>query len=392
MSNMRFTLAAAIVTSLATLGVARAADDTIRIGLLLPYKGVYAPLAEDIDKAWQVALDEFGGEIGGKKIVLYRADDELNPQVGIQRFNKLVDSDGVQLVAGVIGSSVAVSLTSVAEKRKVPIVFAMAFGDEITGRFCNPYVARTSFSARAYEYGSGAYWAKHSKSAVTLGPDYVAGRDFLEAFKAGYEANGGIVVEQIWTSFQKTKDWSTPLAKAKTMAPDMIYSFYGGAEAIQVVKQHAEFGLKSQVPLNGGIFLYDETLWGAMGDAVLGAKVVTLFYAENEAKASREFVERYVAKHKQKPTVNAALGYDNARSVLLALKNLSGSFADGKDFIDAIRKLSFDSPRGKMSFNNANNAKIEKLYLVEVVQKDGQLGHRYVDSLPGGEDFPGCKM
>lgn len=376
------------------LGTAAAAQESIKIGLLLPYKGVYAPLATDIDKAWEVALAEFGGEVAGMPVEVFREDTELNPQIGIQKFNKLIDSDEVDLMAGAISSGVAVSMTELAERRKMPTVFAMAFADVVTGQYCNPYVARTSFSARAYQYGSGAYWAKRGvKTAVTLGPDYVAGHAFIDAFAAGFTETGGEVLEAIWTPFKKTKDWSTPLAKARQLGPEIIYSFYAGAEAIQVVKQHAAFGLKETAPLIGGIFLYDEALWPAMGDAVVGANIVTTYHSGIDSDANRKFVDGFMKMHGTAPTVNAAIGYDNAKSILLALEELGGTFEDGKDFIAALGELDYTAPRGRMRFNDDNNAILADLYLVEVEETaDGTLGHKLIDTFPGGEDLPGCEM
>ncbi len=163
----------------------------IKIGLILPYKGVYAPVADGIDRGFQIALDEYGGKIAGRSLDIIRADDELTPSVGVQRFNKLVQLDKVDLVTGVVSSGVAIALSELAERAKMPMVFANAFADEITGKFCSPYIARTSFSANGFQYNSGKYWAsKGVKTAVIMGPDYSAGHSFLGAFKRGFEEGG----------------------------------------------------------------------------------------------------------------------------------------------------------------------------------------------------------
>ena len=78
---------------------------------LLPYKGVYAPLSDSIDRGFQVALAEYGGKIAGRPVEIIRADDELTPSVGVQKFNKFVQLDKVDLVAGVVSSSVAIAVS-----------------------------------------------------------------------------------------------------------------------------------------------------------------------------------------------------------------------------------------------------------------------------------------
>jgi branched-chain amino acid transport system substrate-binding protein len=97
----------------------------LKIGLILPYKGVYAVTAQGIDHGFQVALAEYGGTVAGRPIDIVRADDELTPSVGVQRFNRLVRPDKVDLIAGVVGSNVGIALSELAEKAKKPTIFAL---------------------------------------------------------------------------------------------------------------------------------------------------------------------------------------------------------------------------------------------------------------------------
>src|SRR5258705_12692525 len=100
---------------------------SIKIGLMLPYKGVYGPLAENIDRGFQIALEEYGNKTSGRPIEIIRADDELTPTVGVQKFNKFVQSDTVDLVAVVIGSNVAMRNSDLADKNNMPMLFANSF-------------------------------------------------------------------------------------------------------------------------------------------------------------------------------------------------------------------------------------------------------------------------
>ncbi|WP_036030053.1 ABC transporter substrate-binding protein [Bradyrhizobium yuanmingense] len=364
----------------------------IKIGLMLPYKGVYAVPAESIDRGFQIALEEYGGKINGRRIEIIRADDELTPGVGVQRFNKFVQSDKVDLVAGVVGSNVGIAVSELADKNKMPMVFVNAFADEITGKFCSPYIARTSFSANGFEYASGRYWAsKGIKTAVTMGPDYSAGRAFIGGFKRGFEDNGGKVIEEIWTPFQKTKDYSAALTQAANSGAQIIYAFYAGAEAIQVVKQHADFGLRSKIPFIGDHWVYDEALWPALGDLALNAQHVATHYPGIETEVNQKFVKAYNAKYKQDPDVSAALGYDNGKA-MLTLETLGGEMPEDRaKFISTMRDLTFDSPRGKIKFNAQNSALLEKVYVVEIVKgPDGKMQRKPLDQFSGAGDLPGC--
>jgi branched-chain amino acid transport system substrate-binding protein len=388
-------LAGAILSASLALGASANAQDktALKIGLMLPYKGVYAAPAEGIDRGFQVALAEYGNKVAGRPIEIIRADDELTPSVGVQKFNKLVQFDKVDLVAGVVGSSVAIAVSELADKAKKPMVFVNAFADEITGKFCSPYVARTSFSANGFQYNSGKYWAsKGIKTAVIMGPDYSAGHSFLNAFKRGFEEGGGKVVQEIWTPFQKTRDWGAALTQASNSGAQIIYAFYAGAEAVQVVKQHADFGLREKIPLIGDQWVYDEALWPALGDLVVGAKHITVHFPDLPNEANKKFVAAYREMFKEDPDVNASLGYDNGKAILLTLDKLGGQMpADGAQFISTMRSLTFDAPRGKIRFNASNSALLEKVYVVEIDKRaDGKLQRKYVDEFQGADDLPGC--
>ena len=372
-----------------------------KVGLMLPYKGIYGELAKAVDNGWQIAIEEHRGSVAGRKIALVSEDTESNPTVAVQKSTKVIQSDRVDVMAGVISSGVAIALGQLAGREKKPIVFALAVADGITGENCNPYVARTSFSGHAFQYSAGQYWSKRYKTAVTLGPDYAAGHSFLGnppkypgGFRKGFEDGGGKIVDQLWSAFQKTKDWGPFLVKAKDSGAQIIYSFYGGSESIQVVKQHSDFGLARQLPLVGDQWLYDELLWEAMGDVVVGTKHVTSHVPELKHKANVEFVAAHTKKFGHSPDVNAYLGYENAKAVLMAVDKLGGDTADGAKLIKTMATNDYTDkmPRGKFSFNKDNNAVVHQLYMVEIVKEGGKLKKKYLETLPGAQDLPGCKM
>jgi branched-chain amino acid transport system substrate-binding protein len=365
----------------------------LKIGLILPYKGVWAAPTENTDRGFRVAIAEFGGKVAGRAVEVVRADDEMTPNVAVQKFNKLVQLDKVDVLGGGVSSSVAIVLSDLADRAKKPMVMLDAHADEITGKLCSPYVARTSFSANAFQYASGKYWAqKGTKKIVTMTADYSAGHSFMDAFKRGFEDGGGQVVLQVWTPFQKTRDWSAALSQATATGADYIYAFYSGSEAVQVVKQHADFGLREKMPLIGDQWVYDEVNWPALGDLAIGGRFVASYLPGVETDANKKFVAGYRQMFNQDPDVNAALGYDNGKTIMLTLEKLGGKIPeDGTAFTKALRSVSYDAPRGKMRFSAENSAQLEKEYLVEIVRgPDGKPLRKLLDEFPGAADLPGC--
>jgi len=385
---------------LAAISAPAAAQETIKVGLLTDFTGVYAKLAKEIEDSWMLAYDERDGMVAGHKIEIIREDSENSPQVGVQKANKMIKSDGVEIFGGVLSSGVAIALAGVAEKSQVPFVAGFAVADVLTGKFCNPYVARTSFSANALQSASGAYWAESGvKTAVFMGPDYAAGQAMLAGFKSGFEGAGGKVLLEELTPFGKTRDWGPSLLKAQQTDAEMIYTFYAGAEAVQVVKQHAGFGMQDAMPLRGAMWIYDEALWDAMGDAQMGAIHVTNYTNALDTEASERFESAFLEKYDRLPVASNAMGYTNAVAIFdgleAAIEANGGKLPeDGTAIIDALTSLEMtDDPRGPVTFNDSHNALQESLYMVKIVEgEDGNPVHELIDTLPYGEDLLGCKM
>lgn len=379
--------------------VAYSEDRVVKVGLITDFSGTFAQLAKDIEDGWMLALEERGGKAGDYAIEIIKEDSENSPPAGIQKANKLIKSDGVTIFGGTISSGVGVALAGIADQEKVPFVAGFAVADELTGEFCSPYVARTSFSANALQSAAGAYWANSGvKTAVFMGPDYSAGQAMKEGFKRGFEGAGGELVMEIMTPFTTTKDWGPSLLRAQQTGAEMIYSFYAGSEAVQVVKQHADFGMKDMMPLRGDMWLYDEALWGAMGGAQRDAVQVTVYTNALETPASVRFEEAFMAKFGRLPVASNALGYTNAVAIFdglaAAIEANGGELPeDGADIISAITQLNLeDDPRGPVRFNSSNNAVQDELYIIRIVDGADGLHHELVSHTPYGEDLPGCDM
>jgi branched-chain amino acid transport system substrate-binding protein len=125
---------------------------------------------------------------------------------------------------------------------------------------------------------------------------------------------------------------------------------------------------------------------------MVGPEFITTYLPTAKTEANEKFVARYREMFKQDPEVNAELGYDNGKAIMLTLEKLGGKMpADRSQFIATMRSLVFDSPRGQVRFNATNSAKLEKVYVVKI-KKDpaGNLLSTYVDEFAGADDLPGC--
>jgi len=369
----------------------------LKLGVVLPYKGVYASLSEGVDRGHAMAIEEFGGKIAGREIQIIKEDTEnSNPTVSVQKANRLIRSEHVSALLGVVSSGVGIALREVAHREHVPLVLALGVADQLTNELCSPYVARTSFAATTMTAAAGRYWAAQGiKTAVTLGPDYAAGHQMIAGFKQGFEEAGGKVNEELWSAFRQTRDWGPLLTKARQSGAQIIYGFYGGSESVQTVRQHAEFGMQKTMPLRGNMWLFDETLWNAIGDSVVGATYDTINIPDLPHEANKKFVAAFKKKFGMDPDINAVLGYENMKPLLMAIDKLKGDTSDGAKVLKTMSSLEWDSPRGKFKMDpKNNNAILTDVYIARVEKgADGKLKQVLVAKTagrPGPNDK--CKM
>ncbi|MBV2361484.1 ABC transporter substrate-binding protein [Thalassococcus sp. CAU 1522] len=372
-----------------TLALPATAED-IKVGLLLPYSGVYAALGNDIDAGFELGLKHFGSDAGAT-FEIVREDTEVKPPVALGKAKKLILQDKVDVVAGIVSSGVLGAVRNMIDGAGVPLIVANAGNDEATGADCSPYITRVSFSNGQVNRPMGNWMAEQGiKKVFTLAPDYAAGRQMIDAFSASFTAAGGEIVGQEFTPFQKTQDFGPYLAQAKASGADAVYVFYAGGEAIAFVKQYDSFGLKAELPLYGSGFLTSPLYVNAEGPAAEGVitalhYVPTIDNAENKA-----FAEAFTAETGRVPSEFAVQGYDAARALIEAAKT---GATDREALALALRQVSFDGPRGKTSIDPATNNVVQPIYVYETVAGENGLTQKVLAQLPAEADpVNGCQM
>ncbi|SDD85208.1 ABC transporter substrate-binding protein [Ruegeria marina] len=380
---------------LAALGLATslavpAAAEGIKVGLLLPFSGVYASLGNEIETGFNLGLEQFGAETGVTFEVV-REDTEVKPPVALGKAKKLILQDQVDVMVGIVSSGVLGAVRDMVHGASVPLIVANAGNDEATGASCSPFITRMSFSNGQINRPMGTWMAeKGIKKVFTLAPDYAAGRQMIDAFTETFTAAGGEIVGQEFTPFQKTQDFGPYLAQAKASGADAVYVFYAGGEAISFVKQYDSFGLKAELPLYGSGFLTSPLYVNAQGEAAEGV-ITALHYAPTiDSEANGVFVAAFTEETGRAPSEFAVQGYDAARALIEATKTGAN---DRASLANALRQVSFDGPRGKLAIDPATNNIIQPVYVYETVAGEGGLTQKILAQLPAEADpVNGCEM
>ncbi len=382
-------LAVAVIACVAAFReVAAQPAKGIKVGLLVPYKGVYALLGKEIDDGFTLALEQEGMS-GALSIV--REDTEANPDTGLAKAQKLVNDDKVDVIVGIVSSGVLATVRDFIDSSKVPLIVANAGNDEITGRRCSKYITRLSFSNTQVNGPMGKWvYEKGVRKVYTLAPNYYAGYQMVGAFTKTFTEAGGTITGAAFTPFGKTKDFGEYLAQAKATHPDAIYVFYAGGEAISFVKQYESLGLKKDIPLYGAGFLTSALYVGAEGAAAEGIFTALQYVPGIATPENSAFVKLFKAKTGRNPSEYAVAGYDAGRALAITIKN---GATDRESIAVDLPMVSFQGPRGRLRIDPATHNIVQNVYVYETVAGEEGLTQKVVATIPNVADGRnGCVM
>jgi branched-chain amino acid transport system substrate-binding protein len=347
-----------------------AAAPPLKVGLVLPYTGVYAVLGESITQGMELVFARENWEVSGRKIELVKEDDEMKPPVGIRKTDKLIDADKVDILTGPVHSGILMGMRDKVHRSKTILIVSNAGADGISRERCSKWIFRTSFSNWQTSQPMGAWVAKNvSKQAFLVAPNYQAGKDMLGAFKEGFSAAGGSVVAEDYPQLGES-DFAPYLTKIRQSGAKAVYAFFAGTDAVNFVKQFDQFGLKESVKLCGPGFLTEPDVLPAQGKSALGVLTAHFYTPVLDNAENQRFVQEFRAKFAGKtPDGYACQGHDTAEVIVRAVKAVDGDTLDKEKLVDAIDKVEFLSPRGRFRFDHHTHNVIQPFIYVREVRE-----------------------
>jgi len=360
----RILLASAAIVAFATTP-ALPQQKTIKIGFISTFSGPPAAIGNDMRNSFELALDHHGRKIGGLPVEVIYEDDQTKPEVGVQKTQKLIESDKVDFVVGYIWSNVLLASLKPLVDSKTMTVVTNAGASQLAGELCSPYVFSTSWNNDQTPQAIGLYMnQKGVKSAFLIGPNYAAGKDMLEGVKATFK---GQITGQELTRWPDQLDFSAELSKARAAKPDAIFAFYPGGAGIQFITQYAQSGLKGQIPLYTA-FTIDELSLPRLKDLAVGIPGAQEWVNDLPNEANKKFVADYKAKYKSSPSFYGAQTYDAVGLLDSAVTAVKGDLGKKDDMRKAMEKASFKSVRGNFKFG-PNHIPIQNFYLQDAVKQ-----------------------
>jgi len=364
------------------------AQETVKVGLILPYSGPFADAAKQLEAGVNLYIQKHGGEVAGKKIELIRKDTGgPNADVARRLAQELVVRDQVDILAGFALTPEAVGVAEIATEAKKLTVLMNAATSSIID--LSPYMVRTSVTIPQVNYALGK-WAVEGagvKQAYTLVSDYGPGHDAESSFAKGFTEAGGKILGADRTPVANP-DFSAYVQRVKDSNPEAVYIFVpGGAQPAAIGKALADRGLS---PPDTKIFAQGELTHPealeSMGETARG--VITTFHytLERDDPLNKEFVDGYhAANNGRSPDLFSIGGYDGMHLIYEALKKTDGD-ATGDALIEAAKGMAWDSPRGPMSIDPETRDVVQTVYIREVQDVDGKLQNVIIHEIPEVKD------
>ena len=361
---MKKILAAGIFgLSLATSGLAYA--EPVKIGVITTLSGGGAGLGIDMRDAFTLAIKQSGN----KDIELVIEDDAQKPELAVQIADKMIQSDKVDLLTGIIWSNLAMAVVPNAVAQDVIYLSPNAGPSALAGAKCNPNYFNVAYQNDNFHEAMGQYANNDYKKTFILAPNYPAGKDSLTGFKRYFK---GELAGEVYTQVGQT-DYAAEIAQIRDFGADSVFFFLPGGMGIAFMKQYAQSGVN--IPILGPGFSFSQDILPAIGDAALGVKNSATWAKDLDNEANKTFVEAFKAEYNRLPSIYAAQSWDTANLILSALSK--ASVKDKEAFRAALKAADFKSVRSEFAFNT-NNHPIQNVYIREVVKEGDVLTNKII--------------
>ena len=258
--------------------------DKVKVGMITTLSGGGAGLGIDVRDGFMLAAKMAGNE----NLEVVVEDDQRKPDIAVQLADKMVQSEKVDVLTGIIWSNLAMAVVPAVTAQGKFYLSPNAGPSALAGKGCSPNYFNVSWQNDAFNEAA-AMWANDNdvKNVFLMAPNYPAGQDMIAGFKRFYE---GDIAAEVYTKLGQT-DYAAEIAQMRASDSDTIYFFLPGGMGISFMKQYAGSGVDKAVM--GPAFSFDQGILGAIGDAALGVKNTSHWSKDIDNAANKTFVEEF---------------------------------------------------------------------------------------------------
>ena len=390
MTIMKKLLTSAIASTLLVSGAQAAiSDDTVKIGYLADMSGTYRDLAGPNGlAALNMAIKDFGGTVNGAKIEVTSADDRNSPDVASSTVRRWVDNEQVDLVAGMVASSVTIAVSNILKDSDRLGIVSGSAASSITNEHCTPNHIHYVYDTYPLANGTASAIVKEGgKTWFILTADYAFGHALEGDVTRVVEANGGEVIQTVRHPFP-TSDFSSFILQAQSSGADVVALANAGADTTNAITTANEFGLTQSGQTLAALLLFLTDVHALGANTAQGIQLTTGWYWDMNDE-TRAWSDRFMEETGVRPTMVHAGIYSSTMQYLKAVEET------GSDDAQTVRKQMMANPINDMFAKNGvireDGRMVHDMYLAEVKtpaeSKSEWDLYKIVRTIPGDEAY-----
>ena len=385
-----FCILIALSFALASGAFAQVSGDVVKVGVLNDRSGLYSDLSgEGSVVAARMAVEDFGGTVLGSPIEIISADHQNQPDVGASVAREWFDVQGVDMIADVPTSSVALAVQEIAREKNKIFMDSGAGSTALTNDQCSPTGFHWTYDTYALAVGTGrAVVQEGGDSWFFITADYEFGHSLEENTARVVEEQGGQVLGKVRHPLSSS-DFSSYLLQAQGSGAEVIGLANAGADTTNAIKQANEFGITQGGQQLAGLLLFITDINSLGLETVQDLVLTTGFYWDRNDE-TRAWSERFFERHGAMPTMVHAGVYSAVLHYLEAVE------AAGTDEADPVAQNIRDMPVDDGILTDSGTVRadgrmVHDMYLARVkapAESEGAWDYYdIVSTIPGDEAF-----
>ena len=364
-------------------------DDVIKIGMIEDMSSIYAEITGiGAVTAARMAVEDFGGQVLGKRIEVIHADHQNKPDIASATAREWFDAQHVDALMDVAASATALAVVEVAKQKNKIVVLNGPGAARITNEACTPISVHYTFDNYALSHGTGAAMVKAGYDTwFFITADYAFGLDLEQNTAAVVATNGGRVLGDVRVPIN-TSDFSSALLRAQASKAKVVGLANAGADTINAIKQAAEFGIVKGGQKLAGLLVFINDVHSLGLDTAQGMLLTNGFYWDRD-DTSRAWSQRYFKLMKRMPNMAQAGIYSATLHYLHAVE-AAGTDATGP-VMEKIKATPVNDVFARNGRIREDGRMVHDMYLYEVKKPEESRGpwdyYKAVATIPAAEAF-----
>ena len=294
------------------LTISCAYGDKVKVGMITTLSGGGSGQAIDIRDGFALAVKD------EPNIEIISGDDKRKPDIAVQLADKMIQSDKVDIITGIVWSNLAMAVVPAVVNQGKFYLSPNAGPSLLAGKKCHKNYFNIAWQNDNLHEAAGGYASSAGfKNSFIIAPNYPAGKDALTGYKRYFK---GSIENEVYTKLGQT-DYAAEIAKIRASNADSVYFFLPGGMGIAFIKQFSQ--AQVDLPLVGPAFSFDQGILKAVGNAALGVKNTSQWSKDIENTENKKFVEDFQSAYGRLPSLYASQGYDTGKIIVSAMANAS---------------------------------------------------------------------